>query len=140
MYAAVASRGDISFAVGMLSRYLDKPTKHLWSVAMRVLRYLAGTATFGPVYSDAPSYGVEAFSDSDWSGCQATRRSTSGSLIQFGGGSVIWMSQRQSCVSLSSMESEIVACSETGKSCLWLTRLLNEIGYSVVPRLRVDNL
>jgi hypothetical protein len=43
MYASVASRGDISYIVDMLHRYLDKPTRQLWSVAMKVLRCVSGT-------------------------------------------------------------------------------------------------
>ena len=139
MYASVASRPDIAYAVGFLSRYLDKPTKHLWSVALKILRYLSGTKNLGPEYTGNAFNNVEAFSDADWAGCHATRRSTSGMIVLFGGNPIMWRSQRQNNVTLSSQESEIVACSETGKFSVWFARLLGEIGYSVVPILRVDN-
>ena len=48
-------------------------------------------------------------------------------------------SQRKNNITLSSQGSEIVACSETGKFSVWLARLLREVGYKVVPTLRVDN-
>ena len=51
----------------------------------------------------------------------------------------MWASNRQASVSLSSMEAELVALSETLKSSLWLARLLGEFGYAVKPELLVDN-
>ena len=66
MYASVASRPDIAYSVGFLSRYLDKPTKHLWSVAMKILRYLSGTKNFGPEYTGNTFNNFENFSDADW--------------------------------------------------------------------------
>ena len=43
MYLAVGTRPDISFAVGRLSQFVDKPTRELWVRVKRVLRYLSGT-------------------------------------------------------------------------------------------------
>ncbi|MGI4816433.1 MAG: Ty1/Copia family ribonuclease HI [Janthinobacterium lividum] len=57
-------------------------------------------------------------------------------VIKFSNGPVIWKSKIQKCVAMSSMEAEYVAASETGKSILWIDRLLKEIGainYTSVP-------
>lgn len=82
---------------------------------------------------------MEAFSDADWAGCNSTRRSTSGSLIRYGGGPLFWMSKRQGSTTLSTLESELFASCETAKACICLTRLLREAGYNVTPKLLVDN-
>lgn len=43
------TRPDISFIVGVLSRYMNKPTKIQSGVAKRVLRYLTRTMGFGSI-------------------------------------------------------------------------------------------
>jgi hypothetical protein len=43
MYLAVATRPDISFAVSILSRFLDRPGILHWEAVKRIMRYLIGT-------------------------------------------------------------------------------------------------
>ncbi|GJX04434.1 retrovirus-related pol polyprotein from transposon TNT 1-94 [Tanacetum coccineum] len=43
MYLQTCTRPDISFAIGMLSRYQSNPGIHHWKTAKKVLRYLQGT-------------------------------------------------------------------------------------------------
>ena len=43
MHAATGTRPDISFAVGVLSKFCSKPTTAHFTAAKRVLRYLKGT-------------------------------------------------------------------------------------------------
>ena len=138
-YASLGTRLDISFAVGFLSRYLDKPTKHLWNTALKTLRYLKSTKYYGPVYTGKSSDELIAYSDADWSGCTSSRRSTSGAFIQFGGAAIGWCSKRQASVTLSSLESELVASCEAAKYCIWLKRLFHETGYKVRPKVLIDN-
>eukprot|EP00253_Pinus_taeda_P017199 PITA_17199 len=45
------TRLDISFVVGMLSRFMQKSCEGHWSTAKRVLRYLKGTQDFGIKYT-----------------------------------------------------------------------------------------
>lgn len=45
------TRLDISFVVGILSRFMQKPCEGHWFAAKRVLRYLKGTQDFGLKYS-----------------------------------------------------------------------------------------
>ena len=139
MYACLATRADCAYTVGVLSRYLDKPTKALWNSAMKALRYLKGTKTYGLTFTDSGKNEMVAYSDADWGGCHSTFRSTTGAFIQFGGGAIAWVSQRQAMVTLSTLESELVAASETAKTVIWLNRLLSEAGYTVTPRLLIDN-
>ena len=42
-YAAIATRPDISTAVGKLSQYMRNPSKDHWMGVKRVLRYIKGT-------------------------------------------------------------------------------------------------
>ena len=43
MYAMVATRPDIAFAVGVISRYMANPGKKHWDAVKGIMRYLKGT-------------------------------------------------------------------------------------------------
>ena len=45
------TRPNISFDVGILSRFMQKPCEGHWSAAKRVLKYLKGTQDFGIKYT-----------------------------------------------------------------------------------------
>ena len=67
MYAAIGTRPDISYAVGLLSSYNANPrTKHL-AAAKGVLRYLKKTKDLKLVYTADKLYG---FVDSGWAKSQ----------------------------------------------------------------------
>nr|GFA48345.1 retrovirus-related Pol polyprotein from transposon TNT 1-94 [Tanacetum cinerariifolium] len=73
-----ASRPDLQFAICMCARYQARPTeKHLHAVK-RIFRYLRGTVHRGLWYPKDSSVSLTAFADADHTGCQDTRRSTSG--------------------------------------------------------------
>jgi hypothetical protein len=68
------------------------------------------------------------YSDADYGGDIETRRSTSGSIFKLNGGPVTWSSKKQPIVVLSTMESEYIAASDTGREAKWLRLLLSELG------------
>ena len=139
-YLVTGTRVDLGFAVSFLSRFSAAPTKKSWLLAKRVLRYLNGTKHLGLKYRSKPENSYEFYSDADFSSDTLTRRSCTGQLILAQGTPIFWSSSRQSCVSLSSTEAELIAATETCKSALWTTRLLNELGIIQVPCIRIDNL
>jgi hypothetical protein len=46
MYAMMCTRSDISFVVGMVSRYQANPGQFHWKAVKIILRYLKGTADY----------------------------------------------------------------------------------------------
>ncbi|GJU35212.1 retrovirus-related pol polyprotein from transposon TNT 1-94 [Tanacetum coccineum] len=73
-----ASRPDLQFAICMCARYQAQPTeKHLYAVK-KTFRYLRGTVIRGLWYPKDSSIALITFADADHTGCQDTRRSTSG--------------------------------------------------------------
>eukprot|EP00253_Pinus_taeda_P012506 PITA_12506 len=72
------TRPDISFAVGILSRFMQKPCEGHWSAAKRVLRYLKGTQDFGIKYTQVDEFNVIGYSNSDFDGDKETEVSTLG--------------------------------------------------------------
>lgn len=50
LYAAIATRPDISYAVGIVSRYLSQHTNAHWNVVKKIFKYLVGPKTQGIEY------------------------------------------------------------------------------------------
>lgn len=56
------------------------------------------------------------------------RKSNSGYVFIYCGGIVSWSSREQTCVALSTTEAELIALCEAAKECIWLKRIITEIG------------
>ena len=139
LYLTVNTRPDLAFAVGVLSRFVSKPSEVHWKAAKRVLRYLAGTLDRGIVYQRG-SPDIEAYSDADYAGCTDTRRSTSGAVILKRGGAVVWRAKLQTVVAASTCEAEYIAAAAAAKELLWVRKLMGEMSGQVERvRLYGDN-
>lgn len=75
------TRPNITFVVNMLSRFVSKPTRKHLGAAKHLLRYLAGTTTYGLIYTRTEECRLRGFIDSDWGGSIEDRRSTSGKCL-----------------------------------------------------------
>nr|GFC16506.1 uncharacterized mitochondrial protein AtMg00810-like [Tanacetum cinerariifolium] len=75
----IANRPDVVFAVCMCARYEASPTKKHLEALKRVFWYLRGTINWGLWYPKDTARALTAYADADHTGCQDTRRSTSGS-------------------------------------------------------------
>lgn len=138
-YLATVTRPDIAFAVNTIAQQAVSPTENDWAKVKRVFRYMKGTSNFGLFY-DRNGGKLEAFSDADYAGDCKTRRSTSGIVCLQGDAAIMWRSQKQRCVSLSTTEAEYIAGSEAAKEIVWLRRLIEEMtGKAIKPILRIDN-
>lgn len=122
MYAMIATRPDIAYAVGLLSRFMVNPGKRHLECAKRVLRYLRGTISLSLEFSG--DLLLKGFSDADWAGCPDERKSTSGFVFYLGNGAISWKSSRQTTVALSSTEAEYIALCTAAREGIWLRRLL----------------
>eukprot|EP00253_Pinus_taeda_P006200 PITA_06200 len=60
------SRPDLSYAIGAVSRYMQKLHELHWNAAKRILRYVQGTITFGIHYVAGSALNLLGFTDSDW--------------------------------------------------------------------------
>ena len=124
-WAAVGTRPDIAFVVGVLSQYLENPGWVHWEAVKRVFRYLQGTKDWKLTYGGA-TRGIIGFTDADGAS-QEHRRAISGSVILIDGGAVSWSSKKQELVTLSTTEAEYVATTHAAKEIIWFRRLLGEI-------------
>ena len=127
------TRPDISFSVGMVSRFMNSPTKHHYGAAKRILRYIAGTLDFGIWYTQVSEFKLVGFTDSDWASSLDDRRSTSGSIFNLGAGAVTWSSKKQATTALSTSEAEYIAATSSACQAVWLRRLLADLHQEHCP-------
>lgn len=142
LYAALATRPDLSYCTALLSRYSESPTLVHWTALKRVLQYLIGKTHYGISCVKREGIDVVACSDADYAGCLDTRKSTSGHLIQLCGTPVIWRSTKQSIVATSTCATEYLAASQICHDIVWLRGMLKElvrVELSPTPLL-IDNL
>ena len=97
MYVMVATRPDISHAVGVVSRFMHNPGRSHWNTVKHVFRYLAGTKDHNILFGLNPTSGVVVYTDSDFIGCVDIQKSTIGYCFKFGNGAILWKSKLQEC-------------------------------------------
>ena len=129
-YAAIATRPDLSVAVGMLSQHMRNPSLEHWTGVKRVFRYIQGTIDYGLKFTNADNFILHGYADADWAGCVDTRKSTSGEIFQLGNNPISWRSKKQSIVALSSCEAEYVSLCSATQEVVWLRRLLSSVGFT----------
>ncbi|KAA0047147.1 putative mitochondrial protein [Cucumis melo var. makuwa] len=100
------TRPDISYFVGVVSSYMQKPKKPHLEVVQRVLRYLRGTTKYGILYKKGQDCKLEGFCDADYAGDHDTRRSTTRYFFKLGCGAASLCSKRQPSVALSTTEAK----------------------------------
>ena len=141
MYAQVATRPDLSYAVSTLSKFASNPGKQHWIALTRVLRYIKGTLDYkitygGDGFTDLAPIG---YVDADYAGDIDTRRSCAGQVFIQAGGPTSWGSQSQPTVALSTTEAEYMATSRAAKQIEWMYSSMDEVGYPQARPARLYN-
>ena len=67
------TRPDISYVVGVVSRYMSNPKKPHLDVVRRILRYVKGTINFGILYKKINDCQVIGYYDANYAGDCGTR-------------------------------------------------------------------
>jgi hypothetical protein len=140
MYAATISRPDLSYAAGVLARFIGKWSMTHYQAAKHLLRYIRGTTDLCLTFdAEAGKRVILGYADADWGGCLDTRRSTTGYLFKTFGGLVAWKSRRQPTVALSTAEAEIMASVDAAKQAVWLKKLLSDLNISIDVPVQIHN-
>ena len=133
---------DISYAVKELSRDVKAPTFESLAKLKHLLRFLAGNRhsvlRLRPTETISDWKGVmdiRCYVDSDWTGCNKTRKSTSGSIVQILGSTVVHSSRTQATVALSSGETELYAIGQGVNEALFLKNLILEAEFARKVRI-----
>ncbi|KAA0063731.1 Retrovirus-related Pol polyprotein from transposon TNT 1-94 [Cucumis melo var. makuwa] len=92
---------DISYSIGVISRFMQCPSRDHFGAAKRVMRYIAGTIEYDIWYSKVSDFKLCAFT--------------------------VIGSKKQAIVALSSLEAEYVASTSAACQEIWLRRMLTEL-------------
>lgn len=130
MFLAVATRPDLAYTIGALTRFMAHPTSVHWQVAKDVVRYLARTPERGITFRGSNT-DLKAYCDADFAGDIDTRRSTTGYVFIMNGGATSWNSKRQPTVAASTTEAEYMAAAAAVKEGLWMRKLLESLDIKV---------
>lgn len=135
------SRPDLSYSVGIVSRYMQSPRESHAAAIKQILRYVKGTVKYGIVYPRKSSNKIHGYSDSSFNIDQDDGRSTTGHVFYYGVAPITWCSQKQGTVALSSCEAEYMAASAATCQAMWLRETISEITGDAVQKviLKVDN-
>jgi len=135
-YLEKGSRSDIAYATHQCARFVDSPKKEHGDAMRWLARYLIGTKDKGMIYDPDPATGLEVYVDADFSGNwnqdeaasdRDTARSRHGYIIRYAKCPLVWKSQLQQEVALSSTESEYTGLSYALREAIPLIELMAEI-------------
>ncbi|XP_062118550.1 secreted RxLR effector protein 161-like [Humulus lupulus] len=116
MYSMVNTRLDLSYSIGLLSKFMSNPRKAHWTAMKHVLRYIASTTELGLKYEKVGDLiEVEGYVDANFSGDKDSSKSTTAYVFMVSGNCISWKSQLQPIVTLSTTEAKYVATTEAIK-------------------------
>ena len=94
------------------------------------------------VYKSNAPIRLEGYTDADWAGYRADRRSTSGFVFSLGSGVISWSSKKQPTIALSSTEAEYRGATVAACKAVWLKRILRDLGIPIADPICVfcDNM
>ncbi|MBW0539776.1 hypothetical protein O181_079491 [Austropuccinia psidii MF-1] len=125
-FLITATRPDLLFAVSALSQHLEKPGIKHWKEFKHVSRYLLGMQEIGPHYTRSNKKGVKAFSKANRGNGRITRRSVTEYITCLHNNLVIWKTNEQPSVYISTAEAEYKALCDLTSELLWLKQWCKE--------------
>ena len=123
----IHTRPDLSFTVGVLSRYVQAPKQSHDAALKQILRFLRGTMTYGLEFKRSIGTNIDGYSDSSHNVDEDDGRSTTRHIFYFASSPITWCSQKHETVALSSCEAEFMAAPEAAKQVILLHELLGEV-------------
>ena len=121
------TRPDICYQLKEISKFLDRPGPKHYAYCKYLLRYLKGTKQLGIRFSgNKEPLILKGYVDADYAGDLDSRRSTTGMIFLLQNSPIVWKSQTQKCVALSTAEAEYIALSAAVQEATYLRYLLKE--------------
>jgi hypothetical protein len=148
LFLSVCTRPDISFSVGVLTKFVSSPGEAHWDAAVNILAYLMGTKKRGIVLGRTEGWESDCllgYADADWANDLDDRKSVSGGALLMGGSLISWFSRKQGMVSTSTAEAEVHALLDMVYSVGNSVAVLEEISFGLlgkgigIPRILSDN-
>jgi hypothetical protein len=131
LYLSVCTRPDIAFAVGILSKFLDKVGDSLASSNKsfaipkgHIITWIAFRG--GKLKAET----LLAYVDADYANDSIDYKSITSYLIFFGKTLISWTSKKQKSVTLSTTEAEFIALTDVARELLWIQPIYQFLGFS----------
>ena len=118
---------------------MSAPTETSVAAMARLGRYLLGHKRLVWTYPYTRVEGVDVYSDTDWSGCPRTRKSTRGGCVMIGSLCIRTWSSTQPSVILSSGEAEFYGLVKAAGAGLGHQSLLRDMGLDLPVRVWTDS-
>jgi len=142
-YLEKGSRGDIAYAVHQCARFASCPKKEHGEAVKWLGRYLLSTREKGLILKPDLAKSFDVYVDADFVGSwnkklaeySETARSRHGYVITYAGCPIVWKSQLQTEIALSTTESEYVGLSYALREAIPLMNLLKELKATGIPVL-----
>ena len=133
------TRPDIAMAVSQVCRFTRDPKQSHATAVKTIVRYLKGTANKGTIIKPNGSLSLNSYCDADFGSlfkCDppeepTSARSRTGYIIELGGIPLLWKSQLQSTVALSTAMAEYHALSTLMRVAIPLRRMLVEVSETI---------
>ena len=141
LFINMCTRGDISYQVSYLSRFLESPPKSACLAAKRTLQYLYNTRDRKLILGGVEKPLLSLFCDTDWAACSVSRKSVECYMLFMGYGCIMWCSKQQTTIAQSSAEAEFCCLTPGVNVVRWTRNLLYELGmgYSRATGVYTDN-
>jgi hypothetical protein len=132
-------RPDISQATKELCRRMSAPKAEDLRALLRVARYLAGASRVVYEFPWQIKPVLRVYTDSDFAGCVATRRSTSGGAVLLGTHLLKHWASTQKKITLSSGEAELGAVVRGFSEALGIQSVARDLGAELEPEVHADS-
>ena len=131
MYLAVCTRPEIAYAVSVIARMSNHPSRTVCNAVNHLFAYLNKNKDLGIVFIREENSEEEGFCDSDYAGDENDFKSTSGIVIFLGLTIICWYVSKQTTTAQSSSDAEAIAMNFASKEVVWIRGLLSELGEDI---------
>nr|GFA05548.1 ribonuclease H-like domain, reverse transcriptase, RNA-dependent DNA polymerase [Tanacetum cinerariifolium] len=114
------TRPDLSYSIGLLSRFMQEPREQHMKSIRQVLCYVKGTKDYKITYKHNGGNKIHGYSDSSYGVSTQEGKGTTGIILYYGESPISWSTNKQATVVLSSCESEFIAATAAAIQALWL--------------------
>ena len=143
LFLEKSSRPDLTYAVHQCARFSHDPKVEHGNAVKRIGRYLKGTMDKGLIMKSDLSSKLQLHVDADFAGNwdkeiasndPATAQSRHGYVLSYCGIPLLWASQLQSIIALSTTEAEYIGMSKALQDTLpvlWILQEMHDLGFKV---------
>ena len=142
LYLAICTRGDLLYAVHLLTRRMATPRVIDLQRARKCVAYLLQTAHRGVTFHGNDTEEIYGWADSSFNSGEGDRKNCYGYCFQLGKRSGMFVNacKRSTLIALSSTEAEYYCLAEACRELMWIKAFLKEIEVEIsIGKIFQDN-